>query len=504
MNKFDVVIVGSGMGGLCCGFILAKEGYNVCILEKNRQLGGSLQIFSRSKAIFDTGIHYIGGLAEGQNLFQYFKYFGLMEKLKLKRLDINGYDRIRFIGDDTDYFHAQGHENFVNILAAQFPGERSNLQRYVDKIKDICKFFPLYTLSNQKKNIMDADFLNLNAKEYIESITPDKKLRAVLAGSNALYAGVPGKTPFYLHALVVNSYIESAWKCINGGSQIAKYLSQNFKNQGGTILNYHQVTHFNLNGNEINSAELSNGKKIEGKYFISNIDLTKTLEMIKGSAIRPAYRTRIHSLENTISVFILNIVFKKNSFRYWNYNRYVIGSWDVWKPIHYTSADWPGGVAMFTPASAKNDEFTDSVTVMAYMRYAEVQKWAQTHSVIPHHQENRGDDYEEFKNGKAEKLIDFVEQFIPGFRQHIQSYYTSTPLTYRDYIGSTDGTLYGILKDCNDPLKTFISPKTKVQNLFLTGQNLNNHGVLGVTISSVVTCSELIDKDYLLGKIKNA
>ena len=47
MQKFDVVIVGSGLGGLACGTILAKEGYKVCILEKNKQIGGMLQIFVR-------------------------------------------------------------------------------------------------------------------------------------------------------------------------------------------------------------------------------------------------------------------------------------------------------------------------------------------------------------------------------------------------------------------------------------------------------------------------
>ena len=82
-KKYDVVIIGSGLGGLACAYILAKEGYKVCVLEKNRQYGGSLQIFSRDKVIFDTGIHYIGGLDKGQNLYNYFKYFDLIDKLKL-------------------------------------------------------------------------------------------------------------------------------------------------------------------------------------------------------------------------------------------------------------------------------------------------------------------------------------------------------------------------------------------------------------------------------------
>src|SRR6476620_10489615 len=98
-STYDVVIIGSGLGGLCSAAILAKEGLKVCVLEKNRQLGGSLQIFSRKKIIFDTGIHYIGGLSEGQNLNRYFKYFGLMDKLRLHRMDEIGFDHISFDND---------------------------------------------------------------------------------------------------------------------------------------------------------------------------------------------------------------------------------------------------------------------------------------------------------------------------------------------------------------------------------------------------------------------
>ncbi|HEV8514866.1 MAG TPA: all-trans-retinol 13,14-reductase, partial [Cyclobacteriaceae bacterium] len=74
----------------------------------------------------------------------------------------------------------------------------------------------------------------------------------------------------------------------------------------------------------------------------------------------------------------------------------------------------------------------------------------------------------------------------------------------RDYIGTDDGSLYGVSKDYRDPLKTFISPRTKIPNLLLTGQNLNLHGVLGVTMSAIVTSSEVFGMEYLLEKIRNA
>ncbi|MGO2359479.1 MAG: phytoene desaturase family protein, partial [Mesonia sp.] len=80
-NTYDVVVMGSGLGGLVSALILAKEGYKVCVLEKNNQFGGNLQTFVRDKKIFDTGVHYIGGLGKGENLYTYFKYLGIMDKL---------------------------------------------------------------------------------------------------------------------------------------------------------------------------------------------------------------------------------------------------------------------------------------------------------------------------------------------------------------------------------------------------------------------------------------
>ena len=71
-EQYDIVIVGSGLGGLACGTILAKEGYKVCVLEKNKQIGGNLQTYVRDRVIFDSGVHYVGGLDKGQNLYAAF------------------------------------------------------------------------------------------------------------------------------------------------------------------------------------------------------------------------------------------------------------------------------------------------------------------------------------------------------------------------------------------------------------------------------------------------
>jgi len=147
-----------------------------------------------------------------------------------------------------------------------------------------------------------------------------------------------------------------------------------------------------------------------------------------------------------------------------------------------------------------NNIYGDNITIMTYMRYEEVEPWANTFNTVAHKNE-RGQTYEAFKKEKAEIIIDELEKKFPNIRNCIAEYYTSSPLSYRDYIATNRGSMYGYTKDVNKSMQSFISPKTKIDNLLFTGQSLNMHGILGVTISGVVTCSELLGQDYLLDKI---
>jgi all-trans-retinol 13,14-reductase len=502
MEQYDVVIVGSGLGGLACGTILAKEGYKVCLIEKNKQIGGNLQTFVREGVVFDSGVHYVGGLDKGQNLYQLFKYLGIMDKLKLRKLDEDVFDAILFEGDPVVYKYAQGYENFIRVLTEQFPEEEAALRIYCDKIKDVCSRFPLYNL--RKGDYFDKiEALEIDTKTFIESITSNKKLQNVLAGTSLLYAGEPDKTPLYVHALVLNSYIESSWRFVDGGSQIARYLSRQIVGSGGRIVNYTEVVKFVEEGDQISFVESSTGEKFYGKLFISNLHPAKTLEMTESDRIKKAFRTRINSLENSISVFYVNVVLKPKTMKYVNHNYYYFAVEDTWSVLDYKLENWPMGFAFYYSASSEDTEYCDGVTVMTYMRFDEVAKWRDTFNTVAN-ENDRGAEYEEFKKIKSEMLFDMVEAKFPGFKDSIQSYYTATPLTVRDYIGTDDGSLYGITKDYREPMRTFISPRTKISNLYLTGQNLNLHGVLGVTVNAVMTCSQILGIDYMLEKIKNA
>jgi all-trans-retinol 13,14-reductase len=503
MDKKQVIIIGTGMGGLVCGEILSREGYQVCLLEKNKQIGGCLQTFARDKMVFDSGVHYIGGLEKGQNLYQIFKYLGLMDKLRLQKMDEDVFDKIIIDNDDKEYVFAQGYENFIAKLLVDFPDEEIALRNYCNKIKEVCSKFPLYNLRSGGEYNEKASVLEIDTKAYIESITNNKKLQVVLAGNNSLYAGEPGRTPFYVHALILNHYIESSWKCIDGGSQIGKYMAQNIRNNGGTIIRNALVKKIVQENDRIAYVELEDGSRKYGDIFISNMHPVKTLEITVSDLIKNAYRNRLMNLENSVSSFTINIVLKKDCFKYFRNNYYCHKDGHVWTVADYTEQNWPLGYAMFLSATARTGVYAEALSILTYMKFEEVRDWAHTINTT-NIVNDRGESYEAFKRRKAEKLLDEVEKKFPGLRNCIQSYYTATPLTFRDYIGNDDGSLYGISKDYKDPLRTFISPRTKIPNLYFTGQNLNLHGILGAAMSGLVTCTAVMGNDSIVEKIRNA
>jgi all-trans-retinol 13,14-reductase len=501
MKKFDVLIIGTGMGGLVCGNILAKQGYTVCMVEKNKQLGGCLQIYVRDRVIFDSGVHYIGGLDKGQNLYQIFKYLGLMDNLKLEKMDL-AFDRVLLDGEEKEYKINQGYDAFEQEMIREFPEEEEGIRKYTKTILDICDRFPLYRLRLQRNGEEKQEAMAFSARKFIESITQNKTLRAVLAGNNMLYAGAGETTPFYIHALTVNSYLESAWRCLDGGSQISKILAQNISKSGGQIIKNREVKKLVAKDGVITTAELKDGSMIHADYFVSNTTPANTYRMTDSNLIRPVTRKRVEAMPTTVSSFILNIVFKKSRFPYIKHNYYYQQEGSVWEMESYTESNWPLGYAIYCSPGSKN-EYATGMTIFAYMRFDEVRKWENSFNTVSSKQ-NRGVEYEAFKNKKTEQLLDRVEEKFPGLRKTILHTYTSTPLTFRDYIGNKDGNLYGTAKDYLNPMGTLISPKTRIPNLFLTGQYLNLHGILGTAISGLITSIALTGKDDFIEKIRNA
>jgi all-trans-retinol 13,14-reductase len=501
-TKYDFIIIGSGMGGLTSSVILSKHGYKVLILEKNHQIGGALQVFSRDKCIFDTGVHYIGGLDKGENLYRLFQYLGIYDSLKLRSLDRHAFDVIRF-EDGSSYEHGQGYENFKSALIKVFPEEENAIHQFCSKIQEMCDSFPMYNIQEQAENAYfeNPEILSLGAWDYLSSITENDRLKKVLLGSGPLYAGEVSSTPFYVVALILNSYIKGSYRLVDGGSQIAKQLVLRLRENGGSILKHKEVTRANYDENgTLISVTCSDNTTYEGTQFISNMHPNLTIDVFGKDKFRPAYRDRIQKLKNTVSSFMVYFSLKEDSFPYFNNNFYDYYTDDIWNTVEYDKETWPQMLYMCTPASSKSEEYAESICVMCYMSIEEVREWENSFNTIAQ-PDKRGQAYMDFKRAKEELVIKRLESKYPNIREQIKNVYSSTPLTYKDYIGTPEGSLYGIKKDFRNPIASIVNTKTRISNLSLTGQNIVFHGILGATIGAFVTCFNFVDQKTLIEEI---
>ncbi|MDE6527226.1 MAG: FAD-dependent oxidoreductase, partial [Muribaculaceae bacterium] len=124
MNRKKCIIIGSGLGGLSTGFILARNGYDVTVVEQGSQPGGCLQCFSRRGAKFETGMHFIGSALPGQTLHKLMRYLEL-DNIRLSSLDTEAYDIVSLSGDRFAF--ANGREPFIEGMSRYFPKETANI-----------------------------------------------------------------------------------------------------------------------------------------------------------------------------------------------------------------------------------------------------------------------------------------------------------------------------------------------------------------------------------------
>ena len=496
MSKYDIIIIGSGLGGLECGAILSKEGFNVCVIEKNAQFGGCFQTYQRKGRLLDTGIHYVGSLDEGQVMNQYFRYFGIMDKLKVKRLDAEAFDTIHYRGQAYDY--AMGYPQFIETLHRSFPHEKENLKRYTEQLQAVGNLISVDHLKQGVIALEGMKYFCTSAAGLIADITHDHTLQNVLAGSALLYGGLKDVSTFYQHAMINHSYIESAYRFVDGSMQVSLELIDVIRANGGTVLNNSEATRIIVENEKVQGVIVNGEERLESDYVISNIHPKRTLEILdKNRSIKNAFISRIRSLDNTYGIFTLYLVMKKKSTPYQNRNIYLHGNNKVW----YDKLLYPGRTTncmISMQASSEDSLYASVISILTPMYMDELSAWKDSSP------EHRGEGYQFFKKEKAEQILRFLRRHGFDFSENIEELFTTTPLSYRDYTGTVDGSAYGIIKDYKCPQIGFVSTRSRLGNLFFTGQNLNVHGALGVTLTAMLTCTEFVGQEYLAKKVGNA
>lgn len=491
--KYDVVIIGGGLGGLECGYTLSKCGLGVCVLEQGDALGGCLQTFRRKRMDYDTGFHYVGALDEGQSLRRLFDFFQLMD-LPWHKLDKECFDEVDIDGERFNF--VMGRENFVKEFSSRFPHQKDELKTYMSVLADVGdNIFKSFDVAEAVDFYQKPAFTR-SAYDFLNETISDVKLRKVLAGTS-LKMELHANLPLYIYAQINDSFIQSAWRIEGGGQQIADRLADNIRALGGVVRTKARVTELVEEDGQLTRVVVNGEESIEANTFISNAHPVATLDLVKESQVlKKIYRRRIAGIPNSFGMFTANIKLKENSLPYLNRNQYLYEGVDLWDFAHVDTSIQTNAALISYQVPADGSSYAANIDILTPMNWTDVAGWDGTKVM------RRGEDYEEFKKRKFQQCVKFAGKYIDGLEDSIEAVYTSTPLTYKDYTATQDGSAYGIKKDYQKLMFTMLTPRTPIPNLLLTGQNLNLHGILGVSMTSFFTCAEILGMDKIKDLLK--
>ena len=482
--KYDVIVIGGGLGGLECGYILARAGKSVLVLEQGRQIGGCLQSYRRNGLEFDTGFHYVGGLGEGQPLHRVFRYLGL-DSLPWFRMD-EEFDRITVSG--CEYALAQGYDNFAIRLAEDFPKEKNALKQYASLLHETeCR-----QLDGLNPECQEDDFASslceANAYQYLCQSFRDTGLIDAVSGTSLKMELRKASLPLFTFLHGNSGYIGSSWRLKGSGSMLPDTLAEGIRKQGGEIKCRAEAEELIGKGGRIVRVRCADGDEYEGDIFIGAVHPASVCRMIRQEGgMKPSYRNRIFRQMNTFGAFTVSLVLKPGKIPYFNYNRYVYRNADVWSSVS------TGGIdrVMISCKVPESGSYAQQIDLLAPFLWEECLPWAQTEVG------RRGEDYLLWKERIADACLGLPETVMSGLRDAVVRRYISTPLTYAGYLHAPEGSAYGIRKDAEAPLEVLLSPHTPIPNLYLTGQSLMMHGVQGVTQTALFTCAGILGRDWI-------
>ncbi|MEZ0228928.1 MAG: phytoene desaturase family protein [Planctomycetota bacterium] len=497
-SAFDAVVIGTGASGLVCARLLAMEGKRVLCVEKHNRLGGYLQRFYREKIPFDTGFHYTGKLGPQGVLRRFFAHLGILDDLRFHELDRDAFDIIRT--PDVEVRIPAGRDRYRERLKEHFPREARGIDRYVDELGRVSDLFPMYALRGElddtRKDEVVASSPTLAA--FLDSITDDPALKLVLAGQAFLHGTPPSRAPFWVHALVTDSFIsEGAWGIDGGGDALARALSRRIKEAGGEVRLADGATKILVEERTVKGVELESGERVDAPIVIAAIHPRVVVELLPESAVTPAYRSRIEGFEESITSLGLYYRMKSRPRDAGPWNIYWHRSRDLEASFADRTLSPDGPKFLFATWPSIRDSswrYPENMILLAPAQHDEVARWTGTRTM------KRPEDYERWKQRIGEHVGDALSKIMPDFSGDLLA--VSTPLTNRDYTGSHLGSNYGVLQSSEQQGLYKLSVRTRVKGLYLTGQSLGLMGLVGVTVTAFRTAGEIVGLEKLYSRIR--
>src|SRR5450631_3324628 len=271
-QDYDAIVIGSGIGALAFGAIMAKmRGWRVLVLERHFKIGGFTHTFTRPGGwSWDVGLHYVGEMGEGM---MGRRLFDLISEGKVKWNPLpDVYDV--FVYPELQVRACKGEANFRSALASAFPNERSNIEQYFRDLRSATSWAnrfivakampPLLAWMVRAVNRFRADFALEVTQQYLERRFSDPRLRAVVTSQWADYGLAPGLSAFATHAVIASHYLNGAWYPDGGAGEIAKATGAVIRAAGGQLLPNHEATRILLQGNRAVGVEVNISKGKQG------------------------------------------------------------------------------------------------------------------------------------------------------------------------------------------------------------------------------------------------
>jgi all-trans-retinol 13,14-reductase len=503
-GPYDAVVIGSGIGGLTTAALLSALGRKVCVLEQHYTAGGYTHSYDRNGYEWDVGVHYIGDVGTQTQARRLFDFLSAGQ-LQWAPMDAE-YDRF-YIGGKT-FSAVAGRDAFRNNLVARFPREAKAIDRYLELLDGVGKAMPVSTmgrllkpwqrrLANPLLKLLSPSYLQRTTWDVLSELTQDQDLIAVLCGQWGDMGLPPKKSAFLVHALIARHYLWGGYYPVGGSWKIAETIIPQIQRSGGEVFTYARVKRILVENGKTRGVEMDDGTRIECDCVVSSAGVFNTFErLLPQNEVRKAgydrLLPRVKPSAAHLGVYIgLKGTAAELGLPKTNFWVYPSRDYDGDSERFFEDSNAPFPVVYISFPSAKDPDYerrhpgTATIEIVAPAPYEWFEKWKDQPWG------KRGDDYEAFKAQLGERLMATLYEKLPHLRGKVDYCEVSTPLSTAYFCEWQRGELYGLDHDPARFGEDWLSPRTKIPGLWLTGQDILSCGVVGAMMAGLLTATAI-------------
>jgi len=499
-NQYDAIIIGSGISGLTVGSILSQlNDKRVLILEKHFQPGGYTHVFQRKGTYtWDVGLHYVGKLFKGSLPWKVFQYItrGKLQWVRMR----DPFEKFIYPGLTFD---VPGNEKeYKKALIKKFPHEKQTILKYFKDVHTVTRWYVRSLIAEMSPfcirallrflNRFSDSLVHRTTTEYLEENVSNPKLAAILVSQWGNYGLPPSQSSFVIHSIVVTHFLYGGFYPVGGSGNIAKTIIPTIEEKGGKVLTSHTVTSIIIENNAAKgvSVEVGRGSQKHTKTYyapliISSTGAFSTYTSLIPDSIHIPFRKKLVNMPTGTSSVTLYLGLNRDprELNFYGENHWICDSWDHEKHFMNTGIlkGKPTSCVLSFPSVKDPQETHHTATIIAYIDYAHFAQWR--------HQKwlKRERNYQQLKSKISQGLIDFVDSHYPGFSDMIAYAELGTPLSTEYLMNHTGGAMYGLASGIERFKQKWLSIRTPIDGLFLTGVDIASLGVVGSMLGGVAT-----------------